>query len=120
MSTLICPHCQHEDEDAATNYGQGNHEVECANCGKPFSCSINMTITIRAWVGRRRLAKTNTSGFRGVSLHTTTGRWLSHISYGGKTRHLGLFDSAEDAARAYDAAAIKHHGRAKLNFNRLR
>ena len=46
-----------------------------------------------------------------------TNRWKSSIKAGGKSIWLGRFDTKEEAARAYDVAAIKHHGEfSKLNF----
>lgn len=55
------------------------------------------------------------SKFKGVDLHV--GRWRAQIAKDGVRRHLGLFDSEEDAARAYDAAARDLHGEfARLNF----
>jgi hypothetical protein len=57
------------------------------------------------------------SGFRGVCVHRMTGRWRAQISVDYRQEYLGLFDSAEDAAHAYDAAAKKHFGEfAFLNF----
>lgn len=64
----------------------------------------------------RRLGKNNTSGFRGVSL-AERGRWAAAITHSGKYRFLGTFDTAEEAARAFDAAALELRGRsAELNF----
>ena len=61
----------------------------------------------------------NTSGFRGA-IHTTIrgyGYWVGRIKVDGKVKHLGYFKTAEDAARAYDEAAKKFHGKfATLNF----
>lgn len=51
------------------------------------------------------------SGFRGV--RADKGRWSARYGH----THLGMFDTAEEAARARDAAAIAAHGAfAALNF----
>lgn len=58
-----------------------------------------------------------TSDYRGVSLFRPTGRWHAQITVDYKNRHLGYFILEEDAARAYDAAAVEAWGEfARLNF----
>lgn len=63
----------------------------------------------------------NKSGYTGVRWREREKRWCAAIGkkVNGvyKSRHLGSFKAAEDAARAYDAAAIEIHGpSARLNF----
>lgn len=60
--------------------------------------------------------RNNTSGFKGVS-RRQNGRWFAQIQCQGNHRHLGYFATAEEAARAYDAAAVEAFGEfARLNF----
>ena len=52
----------------------------------------------------------NTSGFKGVSLHRATGKWMAMIAVGGRSTYLGLFASKQEAADAYAAAGRRLHG----------
>lgn len=55
------------------------------------------------------LAKNNSSGFKGVS-RAARGKWRARITVGRKERFIGLYDTPEAAAAAYDAAAERLHG----------
>lgn len=55
------------------------------------------------------------SGFRGVTRHQNS--WKAKIRVNYKRIYVGCFKDKRDAARAYDAAAIKYFGPlARLNF----
>lgn len=58
----------------------------------------------------------NKHGFRGIA-RSSPNRFSASICISGKSKYLGMFLTAEDAARAYDRAALDHFGEfAKLNF----
>lgn len=58
---------------------------------------------------------TNKSGYRGVSKFRN--KWRTHITINNKQIHIGIFENVQDAARAYDKAAMEYHGEfAQLNF----
>jgi hypothetical protein len=58
-----------------------------------------------------------TSKYRGVCWREDKRKWQAKIYYQKKEIFLGYFDSEIDAAKAYDAAALKHHREfARLNF----
>jgi hypothetical protein len=60
----------------------------------------------------------NSSGFRGVSL-TPQGRYRAVIRKDGLLRSIGTYNTAEEAARAYDKKARELHGEfATVNFMR--
>ena len=72
------------------------------------------------WVSRavqaqntRLLRDINTSGYRGVSKNGR--RWVSCIKYNTNKNDLGTFDTAEEAAQAYNDFVIKHKTEHPLN-----
>ena len=57
------------------------------------------------------------SAYRGVSRHRSTRRWEASIWLAGRQVYLGGFEEEEDAARAYDVAALAVRGaNAPTNF----
>lgn len=65
----------------------------------------------------RVLQDNNTSGFRGVSWNRQRNKWMSQIKAFRKNYYLGLYSNKNDAARAYDKAALNLFGEfSKLNI----
>lgn len=52
----------------------------------------------------------NTSGERGVYLHSKSGRWLASIRINGKLKHLGSFGSIDEAVKARRSAEEEYFG----------
>ena len=54
--------------------------------------------------------KNNKSGFKGVHFDKRTNKYQSRININGKSNYLGLFETAEEASRCYEAKANEIHG----------
>lgn len=55
------------------------------------------------------ISRNNTSGYKGVSLHSQMNKWVAQITVGRVQKHLGLFETALAAHEAYCAASKEFH-----------
>lgn len=67
---------------------------------------------------RRKNSGSQTSKYKGVHLTKRVKKpWTAQIGISGRTQYIGIFETAEDAARAYDRRAMLAFGPyALLNF----
>jgi hypothetical protein len=77
----------------------------------------NLRLATQADNSRNSVQRGSNSGFKGVSYVAKRGLYFASIKHNGRTIGLGRHRTAEDAARAYDAAARRLQGQfARLNF----
>jgi hypothetical protein len=91
--------------DHRDNCGLNNQEHNLRSCTQAQN------------LANRGTTRISTSGFKGVTWDKARNKWKTAITSNGKMVNLGRFDNIEDAAKAWDTAAIIHHKEfAFLNF----
>lgn len=60
--------------------------------------------------GNARRPRDNTSGVKGVSFDTRSGRWEAYTTRNSKKKSIGLFDNLEDAAEARRQEGERYFG----------
>ena len=90
-------------------------ETDHINCNKTDNRKENLRVCTRLQNKKNNpLMKNNKTGYKGVSINNN--RYKVKISVNKKQIHLGYFDKVEDAAKTYNLAALKYHGKfARLN-----
>ena len=79
---------------------QAGHTKSCGCLSDPTGTRHFVEGTCIESIRSRRVSASNQSGIRGVYRNRRTGRWAAQITFQGRTRYLGSFDSLEEAARA--------------------
>jgi len=87
-----------------------NHQIDHIDGDRTNNAWHNLRLATSANNCHNRGRQSNNkSGFKGVSLHVQ-GRWVARIRANGIDKHLGLYDTPEEAHAAYVAAAERFHG----------
>lgn len=85
--------------------------IDHINCDKADNRWANLRLVTNAQnLMNRDAQRNNTSGFKGVHRMKDCDRFRASIMVAGKSKHLGLFKTAEEASEAYQKAAETLHG----------
>jgi hypothetical protein len=85
-------------------------EVDHIDHNKLNNRKSNLRIcTTQQNLQNRKLQRNNKTGYKGVHL-TASGRYQARIGIDCEEIHLGCFDTAKEAAKAYNKAAMEHFG----------
>ena len=86
--------------------------VDHINHKRAYNRWVNLRAATRSENLRNsRKRSDNTSGCKGVYFNKGAGKYVARIMANGVKKHLGLFDTPEEAHQVYCQAADKHYGK---------
>lgn len=86
-------------------------QVDHVNMNTLDNRRANLRLATRGQNGANRKSyKNSTSPLKGVCWHKRDQYWRAQIRANGRVKHLGCFNTQEEAHAAYCAAAEKYHG----------
>jgi hypothetical protein len=92
-------------------YGQPDQDVDHID-GDPTNNRIENLRSVKHKENQqniRKARKDNISGLLGVAIHRQTGKYTAQIWKDNKKKHLGIFETAEEAHQIYLEAKRKMH-----------
>lgn len=88
-----------------------DEDLDHINCDRADNRLYNLREATRSEnLCNRGLSPQNTSGHKGVFFHQQSQKWRAHIKKDGSARHLGCFDTLDDALSARRSAELNLHG----------
>jgi hypothetical protein len=90
---------------------QKDKEIDHINGNSLDNRKCNLRIVDRQQNNyNKRKMKNNTSGYKGVTYNKLNKKWLAQIQFNKQKIHIGLYDTVENAAIAYNIAAKEVFG----------
>jgi len=98
-----------------------NQEIDHIDGNSLNNCIENLRAATRKQNAENRKGanKNSKSGEKGVCWHKASRRWQSHINYNGTKKHLGLYETKEDAIDARITAEKEYYTHAPNRDNEL-
>lgn len=94
-----------------TGEDPGDKDVDHIDNDRTNNSQSNLRLATRSQnLCNQRIRSDNTSGVKGVHWSKSEGRWQAYIHASGKRKHLGRFDTLEEAQAVVSAAREKLHG----------
>jgi len=79
-------------------------------------CNLRLATSSQNKRNQRKQRRKTSSKYKGVYWHKRDKVWVVRIQAEGKEKYIGSYKTEQEAALAYNEAALKYHGEyAKLN-----